>query len=1126
MAIGGADAHRTPPGQLNGASRRHRADYGRQQRCGVRQLLLRPCCTAELWDPAQDSFTELASATRYRGYHSIALLLPDGRVLSSGGDNEPNAEVFSPPYLFKGARPVVTSTPSSITYGESFSVDTPDATSITAVTLVRLSAVTHAFNMNQRFLRLAFSQTPGGLTVTAPSGAKIAPPGHYMLFVLNAAGVPSIAPIVRLPPRGARRTGGADEFECDGCVEQPDQPHMDRQRLQRIGVPHRAIGGWHDVHEIGAVGLERHDLRQQRLVERCDSVLVSRSRLQRDGASAFAGPASATTARRPPHRRRRPDLSATAASSSQINLTWTDNASNESGFPHRAIDGWHDVHRDRRRRPRTSRPMPTAASLSAATQYWYRVHAYNGYGAVGLCWPGERDHRRRRPPHRRRRRFECDGRVEQLRSTSHGRTTPPTNRVSASSDRRMARRSLRSASSTSNVTTYADSASLSAATQYWYRVSRLQRVGAVAFAGPASATTAVGAHRTGGADGFECDGCVEQPDQPHMDGQRLQRIGFPHRAIGGWHDVHSDRRRRLERHDLCRQRLVEPCARSTGIALRLQRDGAASAFAGPASATTAVGAHRTGGTDGFECDGRVEQLRSTSRGRTTPPTNRGSASSDRRMALRSLRSASSTSNVTTYADSASLSAATQYWYRVYAYNGVGASAFAGPASATTSRCPPHRRRRRFECDGRVEQLRSTSRGPTTPPTNRGSASSDRRMARRSLEIGVVSSNVTTYADSASLSAGDAVLVSRSRLQRDGAVGLCRPSERDDPAATTATPPSAPTGLIATRQPGRITLTWTDTSNNETGFSIERSPDGHAFSQIATVAANVSTYVDTSPGASKYVFYRVRAFNAGWLLGLFEYVEGAEQVMRRKEGVMRYVNIAMAAIAALHLSGDRCERPERRLRPIRLPISGRSAVDEPVRWGSTTAGRSLGSPQRSTVSRGLSCTTGGSLVDLGTLGGDESFAYRISDNGIIVGRAQDSSGRFHAFMTTINGKAIELNSLDPRADGDFGTALGVNSVGEVTGYYTTAGDHMSARNRVFFYRDSRVEDLGTFGGEDGSVVAVNDRGSLVGFFSSEPHADYAQHRVVSVYRRQARADRVARRAVDDSPRSEQPGRSRR
>jgi hypothetical protein len=71
---------------------------------------------------------------------------------------------------------------------------------------------------------------------------------------------------------------------------------------------------------------------------------------------------------------------------------------------------------------------------------------------------------------------------------------------------------------------------------------------------------------------------------------------------------------------------------------------------------------------------------------------------------------------------------------------------------------------------------------------------------------------------------------------------------------------APSGLVAAQQSGRIALTWTDSSNSETGFSIERSADGRAFSHIATVAQNVSTYVDTSPGSSKFVFYRVRVFN--------------------------------------------------------------------------------------------------------------------------------------------------------------------------------------------------------------------------------------------------------------------------
>jgi len=138
-------------------------------------------------------------------------------------------------------------------------------------------------------------------------------------------------------------------------------------------------------------------------------------------------------------------------------------------------------------------------------------------------------------------------------------------------------------------------------------------------------------------------------------------------------------------------------------------------------------------------------------------------------------------------------------------------------------------------------------------------------------------------------------------------------------------------------------------------------------------------------------------------------------------------------------------------------------------------------------------TGGSLVDLGTMGGAESFAYRINDDGIIVGRAQDSAGRFRAFITRMSGGTIELTALDPRADGDFGAAHGINGTGQVAGYFTDAGDHMSARNRVFLYRNFEINDIGTFGGEDGVTMAINDRGHVAGYVSSEPHADYAQHR---------------------------------
>ncbi len=159
-----------------------------------------PVYAAELWNPHTGTWTTLASSSSYRGYHSIAVLLPDGRVLAAGGSaaDETGGEFFSPPYLFNGARPTIASAPAQVTYGQNFVVSTPDATSIQNVTLVRLSSVTHSFNANQRFNQLSFSQVSGGLNVTAPLGPTFAPPGQYMLFILNGSGVPSVASIIEI----------------------------------------------------------------------------------------------------------------------------------------------------------------------------------------------------------------------------------------------------------------------------------------------------------------------------------------------------------------------------------------------------------------------------------------------------------------------------------------------------------------------------------------------------------------------------------------------------------------------------------------------------------------------------------------------------------------------------------------------------------------------------------------------------------------------------------------------------------------------------------------------------------------------------------------------------------------
>ncbi len=168
-----------------------------------------PVWEAERYNPATNTWTTMAPMNVPRLYHATALLLPDATVLTAGTDSvwnpdpfhhaEVRVEVFSPPYLFTGGpRPAITSAPAEMPYGGPYTLQTPDASSITSISLLRCGSATHSFNSDQRYVGLEITGRAGtSLTLQTPPDGFVAPPGYYMLFILRD-GVPSKARIVRL----------------------------------------------------------------------------------------------------------------------------------------------------------------------------------------------------------------------------------------------------------------------------------------------------------------------------------------------------------------------------------------------------------------------------------------------------------------------------------------------------------------------------------------------------------------------------------------------------------------------------------------------------------------------------------------------------------------------------------------------------------------------------------------------------------------------------------------------------------------------------------------------------------------------------------------------------------------
>jgi len=174
---------------------------------------------ADIYDSVSGARSSAGANAFARLYHSNSLLLPDATVLLIGGNPtrgtyEPHMEIYTPAYLYNSSgqlatRPTITSVSSSVLgYNAGFTITTPNASTISSVVLIRAGAVTHAFDMDQRMVGLSFTAGSGVLNATTPTNGNLAPPGYYLLFILNSSGVPSVAQFVQLmttpgtPPTG------------------------------------------------------------------------------------------------------------------------------------------------------------------------------------------------------------------------------------------------------------------------------------------------------------------------------------------------------------------------------------------------------------------------------------------------------------------------------------------------------------------------------------------------------------------------------------------------------------------------------------------------------------------------------------------------------------------------------------------------------------------------------------------------------------------------------------------------------------------------------------------------------------------------------------------------------------
>jgi YVTN family beta-propeller protein len=191
---------------------------------------------SEIWDPATSKFTVAAPISVPRNYHSIAMLLPDGRVLSAGGGlcacsaDHPDYQIFTPPNLLDAGgnllpRPAITAAPSQFAYGGTAQVTTDRA--VSSFALIRVSSTTHTVNNDQRRIALKFTQAgTNQYNINIPTNSGYLLPGYWMLFAVDAAGVPSVSKIVQVQPNSIARMVSPDPISSRVGISIGVQPEL------------------------------------------------------------------------------------------------------------------------------------------------------------------------------------------------------------------------------------------------------------------------------------------------------------------------------------------------------------------------------------------------------------------------------------------------------------------------------------------------------------------------------------------------------------------------------------------------------------------------------------------------------------------------------------------------------------------------------------------------------------------------------------------------------------------------------------------------------------------------------------------------------------------------------------